>query len=80
MAVIGAAAAAQHAEVAEPPAQRAIAAAEIDGVADVEIGGRVELSVATYRCVRPQAPQARGPGLALRNASTKCVGCAQFSM
>ena len=46
MAVIGAAATTQHAEVPELPAQRVIAAAEIDRIADIEIGRGVELRMA----------------------------------
>ena len=48
MAVIGAAAATQHAEVPKLPEQRTIAAAEIGGVADVQIGSRVELGMAAH--------------------------------
>src|SRR5262245_33594317 len=65
MPVVGAAAAAEHAEMPELPAQRAIAPAKIGRIAGVEIGRGIELGVAARRCVRTQAAQARGPGLTL---------------
>src|SRR5262249_54067444 len=52
--VVGAAAAAEHAEVPKLAAQRAIAPAEIGRIANVEIGCRIELGVAARRCVRAQ--------------------------
>jgi hypothetical protein len=77
---VGAATAAEHSEVPELPAQRAIATAEIDRIADVEIGCCVELGMTARRRVRTQAAQPRRPPSPLRSASAKCVGYAQLSM
>ena len=68
--MIGAAAAAEHSEVSELPAQVAITPAEIGGITNVEIGRCIELRMAARRSVRPQSAQTRNPRL----ASAQCVG------
>src|SRR5688572_30672398 len=49
VAVVGAAAAAQHSESRKLAAQRLVTAAEIDRVADVEIGRGIELGMTAHR-------------------------------
>ena len=61
MAVVGAAAAAEHVEpAAEPRAQGRVVLSKLGRVADVEIGRRVELGVAALRGVGTQALDPRG--------------------
>src|SRR5262245_11467965 len=62
MAVVGAATATQDAHVRMPRQQRAVLARKLAGVACVEIGGLVELGVASPRSVGAQAANALDPG------------------
>src|SRR5262245_22797979 len=74
MAVVGAAAAAEHAEVAELPAQRAIALPEIGRIAGVEIRCRIKFGVAARRCICPQAAQTRDPIFVFRLPLAQDIG------
>src|SRR5690606_25300770 len=64
VAMVGAAAAAHHGDVAEPGAQLAILAGEFRGIAVVQRLGRVELRVAEPRGIGAQAADALYPALA----------------
>ena len=78
--MIGAAAAAEHVELAEASSQVRVARAEIGRVARVEIRRLVELGVALRGGVGAQAADPLAPRLAVASTSSKWVGWAQLIM
>jgi hypothetical protein len=80
MPVVGAAAAAQHRDMAQAGDELGLFAAQLDRVAVVEIGRGVQLGVAALGGVRPQARRRCSQGSPAASASAKCVGCAQLIM
>ena len=79
VAVVGAAAAAEHARRGSIAQQRAYRG-QLGRVAVVELGRRVELGVARVEALA-RRPRIRADPAAVREiAPAKCVGCAQFTM
>ena len=80
VAVIGAAAAAEHVELRAAARGGRVARAEVGRVAGVEFLRLVELGVALGRRVGAQPADPSRPRPAADSASSKCVGCAQLIM
>ena len=80
VAVVGAAAAAEHVQRRQPLAQRPVALSQVRGIAGVQLLGGVELLVAHRRGVGADPPMRRSQWPSPVRTRSKWVGCAQLTM